>query len=119
MSKKPACNPSLRCGVTVQLAPYNTQYERLVAHMEEVGVFAEPNLWDQPVSLAREHGRATPDTPSAGSRVPTSPASGGGAPHSPGSPTGGTGSRLAAAPPHLLHPGLFLRRRMLWPCRQW
>ncbi len=77
----------------MQLAPYNTQYERLAAHMEDVGVFAEPNLWDQPVSLAREHGRATPDTPTAASRLHSGGASGSGAPHSPGSPTGGAGVR--------------------------
>ena len=79
-----------------QMAPYNTQYERLGAHMEAAGVAPEPNLWDQPVSLTREHGRATPDTPlhstlSAGSP----PAS------LPGSPnSGGAGSsRGSGAPP--------------------
>lgn len=56
-------------------------------------MFTDPNLWDQPVSLAREHGRATPDTPSSGNRVPGGGPSGSGAPHSPGSPTGGTGAR--------------------------
>mmetsp|Transcript_707 Transcript_707/g.2084 ORF Transcript_707/g.2084 Transcript_707/m.2084 type:complete len:651 (+) Transcript_707:360-2312(+) len=91
----------------LQLAPYNTQYERLAAHMEEVGVFTDPNLWDQPVSLAREHGRATPDTPSSGNRVPGGGPSGSGAPHSPGSPTGGTGSpppAVSLLPPDKLLP---------------
>lgn len=50
----------------VQMAPYNTQYERLAAHMASAGVTAEPNLWDHPVSLGREHRPATPDSdPSA------------------------------------------------------
>ena len=31
-------------------------------------MFEQPNLWDQPVSLAREHGRATPDTPTGPGR---------------------------------------------------
>lgn len=102
----------------LQLAPYNTQYERLTAHMEAAGVFPEPNLWDSPISLAREHGRATPDTPTsaAGGGRPSggSPTSGGGAgagggtPHSPGSPTGGPGSPPPAAvsllPPDRLLP---------------
>ena len=56
----------------MQLAPYNTQYERLTAHMEAAGVFPEPNLWDAPVSLAREHGRATPDTPTSAAGTPNS-----------------------------------------------
>ena len=71
-----------------QMAPYNTQYERLSAHMEAAGVTAEPNLWDRPVSLAREHRRppAGPDgqPPLPGSGSPTG---------SSDSPTGG------AAPP--------------------
>jgi hypothetical protein len=46
----------------VQLAPYNTQYERLPLHLSIAGVTPEPNLWDKPVTLAREHGRATPDS---------------------------------------------------------
>ena len=49
----------------VQLAPYNTQYERLTAHMAAAGVQPSPNLWDQPVSLAREHRAATPDSHSS------------------------------------------------------
>ena len=50
-------NPSYPhpCAAPPQMAPYNTQYERLAAHMEAAGVTAEPNLWDRPVSLAREH----------------------------------------------------------------
>ncbi|DBB07821.1 TPA: hypothetical protein ACH3X3_009230 [Trebouxia sp. C0006] len=47
----------------VQLAPYCTQYERLAAHLESAGVAVEPNLWDQPVSLAREHRHLAPDSP--------------------------------------------------------
>ena len=47
----------------VQLAPYSTQYERLSAHLEAAGVAVEPNLWDQPVSLAREHRHLAPDSP--------------------------------------------------------
>eukprot|EP00884_Botryococcus_braunii_P002985 jgi/Botrbrau1/12688/Bobra.67_1s0052.1 len=45
-----------------ELAPYNTQYERLPIHLSIAGVTPEPNLWDKPVTLAREHGRATPDS---------------------------------------------------------
>jgi len=45
-----------------QMAPYNTQYERLAVHLAAAGVSAEPNLWDSPVTLAREHRRATPDS---------------------------------------------------------
>jgi len=86
-------------------------------------VFPEPNLWDAPVSLAREHGRATPDTPAGsgasgnGSRPsgnspmagPSGAGSGGsGAPQSPGSPTNGPGSLPPAAvsllPPDKLLP---------------
>jgi hypothetical protein len=44
------------------MAPYNTQYERLAVHLAAAGVSAEPNLWDSPVTLAREHRRATPDS---------------------------------------------------------
>ena len=44
------------------MAPYNTQYERLAVHLSAAGVAAEPNLWDCPVTLAREHRRATPDS---------------------------------------------------------
>lgn len=51
-----------RPGGERQLAPYNTQYERLALHLSQAGVTAEPNLWDKPVTLAREHGRATPDS---------------------------------------------------------
>ena len=47
----------------MQLAPYSTQYERLAAHLETAGVAVEPNLWDQPVSLAREHRHMAPDSP--------------------------------------------------------
>ena len=47
----------------MQLAPYCTQYERLAAHLETAGVATEPNLWDQPVSLAREHKHLAPDSP--------------------------------------------------------
>ncbi|KAK9916762.1 hypothetical protein WJX75_006671 [Coccomyxa subellipsoidea] len=49
----------------LQMAPYNTQYERLPVHMAKAGVTAEPNLWDRPVSLGREHRPATPDSDSA------------------------------------------------------
>ncbi len=49
------------------MAPYNTQYERLPAHMGAAGVTPEPNLWDRPLSLGREHRPATPDSePAAG-----------------------------------------------------
>lgn len=47
------------------MAPYNTQYERLPVHMAKAGVTAEPNLWDRPVTLGREHRPATPDSDSA------------------------------------------------------
>ena len=49
-------------GAGMQMAPYNTQYARLAAHMAHTGVTAEPNLWDHPVSLGREHRPATPDS---------------------------------------------------------
>ena len=79
------------------MAPYNTQYERLGAHMEAAGVAPEPNLWDQPVSLAREHGRATPDTPlhsaTSGSSPPTS------LPGSPGSSGAGSSRGAGGGPP--------------------
>lgn len=51
----------------LQLAPYCTQYERLAAHLEAAGVNTEPNLWDQSVSLAREHKHLAPDSPRIGS----------------------------------------------------
>ena len=44
------------------MAPYNTQYERLGSHMATAGVAVEPNLWDRPVTLARAHAPATPDS---------------------------------------------------------
>ena len=59
-------------GLVLQMAPYNTQYERLAAHMASASVTAEPNLWDHPVSLGREHRPATPDSDasvSAGGRL--------------------------------------------------
>ena len=49
--------------IWLQLAPYCTQYERLAAHLEAAGVAVEPNLWDQAVSLAREHRHLAPDSP--------------------------------------------------------
>ena len=55
------CIVTPACG-TPQMAPYNTQYERLAVHLAAAGVAAEPNLWDCPVTLAREHRRATPDS---------------------------------------------------------
>ncbi|CAL5225377.1 g8182 [Coccomyxa viridis] len=51
----------------LQMAPYNTQYARLAAHMARAGVSAEPNLWDHPVSLGREHRPATPDSDASAS----------------------------------------------------
>ena len=51
----------------MQMAPYNTQYARLAAHMARAGVTAEPNLWDHPVSLGREHRPATPDSDASAS----------------------------------------------------
>ena len=47
----------------LQLAPFCTQYERLAAHLDAAGVATEPNLWDQPVTLAREHKHFAPDSP--------------------------------------------------------
>ncbi len=58
----------------MQLAPYNTQYERLMAHMAAAGVQPSPNQWDQPVSLAREHRAATPDSHSSPRGDPMTPA---------------------------------------------
>ena len=49
-------------GPLVQLAPYNTHYERLSVHMAAAGVAAEPNLWDHPATLARAHAHASPDS---------------------------------------------------------
>ncbi|KAK9824118.1 hypothetical protein WJX72_007884 [[Myrmecia] bisecta] len=47
----------------LQMAPYNTQYERLPVHMAAAGVQAEPNRWDSPATLARDpNWRATPDS---------------------------------------------------------
>jgi len=56
-------SPGLKASMWLQLAPYCTQYERLAAHLESAGVAVEPNLWDQPVSLAREHRHLAPDSP--------------------------------------------------------
>lgn len=39
----------------VQFAPYNTQYERLEAHMAAVGCESEPNCWDMPLLLVPDH----------------------------------------------------------------
>lgn len=39
----------------LQMAPYNTQYERLPVHLQAAGVDPSYNLWDQPVTLARHH----------------------------------------------------------------
>ena len=50
----------------MQLAPYNTVYERLAGHMAAAGVAASPNLWDTPVTLALHHGPATPDSAASG-----------------------------------------------------
>ncbi|KAK9810967.1 hypothetical protein WJX73_001581 [Symbiochloris irregularis] len=65
--------PPLLIGLNrfVQLAPYNTGYERLAGHMASAGVAASPNLWDRPVTLALQHGPATPDShsPSGGQAV--------------------------------------------------
>lgn len=47
---------------TLQLAPYNTQYERLPVHLAAAGIESESNLWDQPVTLTRPHKPATPDS---------------------------------------------------------
>lgn len=72
--------PSYAClCACVQLAPYSTQYERLSAHLDSAGVAVEPNLWDQPVSLAREHRHMAPDSPKGldgrgeGSSAPVGP----------------------------------------------
>ena len=49
----------------MQLAPYNTHYERLPVHLAAAGVEPEYNFWDQPVTLARQHKAATPDSGAA------------------------------------------------------
>lgn len=43
----------------LQLAPYNTSYERLPSHMRQMGIKGTPNLWDQPLVLSRH--RASED----------------------------------------------------------
>lgn len=77
----------------MQLAPYNTQYERLEAHMRAAGVGAEPNLWDHYITLAREHGRGGPDPLEAA----PSPSEAGGSSAAPPPP-------LALLPPDKLLP---------------
>jgi hypothetical protein len=96
------------------MAPYNTQYECLPAHMGSAGVAPEPNLWDRPLSLGREHRPATPDSEpaSAGAgkaRLPFSllppdkllplmvPFQGGGGPLCGGAASGG-GARCGGSP---------------------
>jgi TBCC domain-containing protein 1 len=53
----------------LQLAPYNSGYERLAAHMALVGVRPAPNHWDQPLALLPDHrqqpGAATGEAASA------------------------------------------------------
>ena len=48
-----------------QLAPYNTQYERLAVHLAAAGIEPEHNYWDRPVTLALQHKHATPDSEAA------------------------------------------------------
>ena len=58
------------------MAPYNTQYERLPGHLAAVGIDPDVNFWDQPVTLARQHKLATPDSSGAatnGSSVQSRP----------------------------------------------
>ena len=45
----------------LQFAPYCTQYERLPAHLETARISTEVNLWNQPVTLAREQKHIAPD----------------------------------------------------------
>ena len=46
-----------------QLAPYNTYYERLEAHLRTANVRTAPNRWDAPVSLTSKlHADASPST---------------------------------------------------------
>ena len=40
-----------------QLAPYNSGYERLPAHMGLAGVRASPNQWDAPLALLPDHSK--------------------------------------------------------------
>lgn len=46
----------------LQMAPYNTQYERLPVHLAAAGIEAGHNFWDQPVTLALPHKPAAPDS---------------------------------------------------------
>jgi hypothetical protein len=41
----------------LQLAPYNSGYERLPAHMSLAGVQEAPNHWDQPLALLPDHSK--------------------------------------------------------------
>ena len=66
----------------LQLAPYNSGYERLPAHMSLAGVQEAPNHWDQPLALLPDHSQH-PHAPLHG--APGAGSSGGGA-DAPGSP---------------------------------
>lgn len=41
----------------LQLAPHNSGYERLAAHMALAGVRPAPNQWDQPLALLPDHSK--------------------------------------------------------------
>ena len=41
----------------LQLAPFNSGYERLPAHMSLAGVRPTPNQWDQPLALLPDHSK--------------------------------------------------------------
>ena len=88
------------------MAPYNTQYERLAAHMEAAGVTAEPNLWDQAVSLSREQRRGpAPESAVPGGSGNCSPTGSGSS-----SPVSATGGLRGSPPPPmaLLSPEMML-----------
>ncbi|CAG9465421.1 unnamed protein product [Pedinophyceae sp. YPF-701] len=96
----------------VQVAPYCTRYERLQAHLDMVRVSSLVNLWDQPVSLARNGGKTLsgrglsdtgmPESPKA----PRSPMRRAGSDFAASSPTAGAsvGSAAALLPPDHLMP---------------
>ncbi|KAI3435495.1 hypothetical protein D9Q98_001561 [Chlorella vulgaris] len=69
----------------LQLAPYNSSYQRLAAHMGMAGVRPSPNLWDQPLALLPDHSRQHPQ-PHPHQQQHTAQAAGGEAAPPPGSP---------------------------------
>lgn len=60
------CDSNRSClPVALQVAPYNTFYPRLDAHLAEVGVDPSVNLWNVPVALGKTDPH-DPNLPTAG-----------------------------------------------------